>query len=114
MSRVSIPRSYAVLLGTEHYKHAVTKIEGVEKKVAHERDRLLHPEKLRKEEEAKKDKSESAEKERRHLEQLKQQQEQEDEKAGQGQKTAGGRFSKILSHLKSKKDGESKPHNLVS
>lgn len=67
MSRVSISRSYAVLVGLEAYvktrkriKHGVGHIKDAETKI-------VHPEEYEKKKEEQKDKSKSAEKERRVL-----------------------------------------------
>ena len=105
MSRVSISRSYAVLAGLESYTKATGKIKNAEQKAKHTKDKLLHPDKVRKEEEAKRDKSQSAEKERQHLEALKAEQ-QKSRKSG---KSLSSHFSKILDPLKRRKDvkGES-------
>jgi len=68
MSRVSISKAYAVLLGMETYKRGKAEVEHAETALGHQKDKLLHPKKVQEEEEAKRDKSESAEKERQYLE----------------------------------------------
>nr|OQO15586.1 hypothetical protein B0A51_18625 [Rachicladosporium sp. CCFEE 5018] len=65
MSRCSISRSYAVLLGLEGYQGAKKHVKLAEQSVKD----LINPEEKRKREEAEKDKSQSAETERRVLEQ---------------------------------------------
>jgi hypothetical protein len=102
MSRVSISRSYAVLAGLESYTKATGKIKDAEQKAKHTKDKLLHPDKVRQEEEAKRDKSQSAEKERQHLEALK----AEQEKSRKGRKALSSRFSKIFHPFKGKKGAE--------
>jgi hypothetical protein len=110
MSRVSISRSYAVLAGLESYTKATGKIKSAEQKAKHTKDKLLHPDKVRQEEEAKRDKSQSAEKERQHLEALKAEQEKS-RKSGKSLsgKSLSGHFSKMFDQFKGKKDagGES-------
>ena len=68
MSRVSISKSYAVLLGLEGYmktkKHAEAGMSEIEAKM----ERVLHPEQAARREEAMRDKSESAKREREYLE----------------------------------------------
>jgi hypothetical protein len=105
MSRVSISRSYAVLAGLESYTKATGKIKSAEQKAKHTKDKLLHPDKVRQEEEAKRDKSQSAEKERQYLEALK----AEQEKSRKSGKSLSSHFSKMFDPFKGKKDvgGES-------
>ncbi|PNS20253.1 IQ domain-containing protein IQM5 [Sphaceloma murrayae] len=67
MSRVSISRSYAVLLGLEAYVGAKKRVGMGEQKVKD----LVHPEEKRKREEGRMDKSKSAEMERRVIEEQK-------------------------------------------
>ena len=69
MSKVSISRSYSVLLGLEVYKSSRRKVKNAEEVVVHQKDKILDPEKVREEEEQKVDKSQSAAKEREFLEQ---------------------------------------------
>ena len=68
MSRVSISKSYAVLVGIEGYMKTKKRIQQAEKDMKHQADKVTHPEKAREEEERMKDKSKSAEKERKWLE----------------------------------------------
>jgi len=77
MSRVSISRSYAILLGLETYVGAKQKVGNGEQKFKD----MAHPEEARKREEEKMDKSKSAQREREILE--KQAQEREREKKQQ-------------------------------
>jgi hypothetical protein len=69
MSRVSISRAYAVLLGLEAYTKTKKKIEHGLHHAHEEKDHVLHPDEARKREELAKDKSKSAETERRILQQ---------------------------------------------
>ena len=62
MSRVSISRSYAVLVGLEAYAKTRKKIKHGLHHASKNKDRVLHPEEAKKREEATKDKSKSAEK----------------------------------------------------
>lgn len=68
MSRVSISKSYAVLVGMEGYTRTKRKIKDVESSLEHGKEKILHPDKVRQQDEQQKDKSQSAEKERRYLE----------------------------------------------
>lgn len=101
MSRVSISRSYAILVGLESYTHARKLIETAEQKVRHKKDELVHPEKIRLEEGAKQDKSESAEKERLYLAQQHDGQERElrEQKPPKG---LIGKLSRILGSVPSR------------
>lgn len=69
MSRVSISRSYAVLVGIEGYSKGRKKIKDAEATVSHQKDKVLDPEKVVEVEKAEMDKSKSAAKEREYLEQ---------------------------------------------
>jgi hypothetical protein len=68
MSRVSISKSYAVLVGIEGYTRTKRKVKDVEKSLEHNKDKILYPEKIKQQDEQLKDKSQSAEKERKYLE----------------------------------------------
>ncbi|KAK6613575.1 IQ calmodulin-binding motif domain protein [Botrytis cinerea] len=68
MGRVSISRSYAVLVGLEAYVKTRKRAKKVVGKVVRRRDKMLDKEEVRRREEDAIDKSESAEKERRFLE----------------------------------------------
>jgi len=104
MSHVSISRSYAVLVGMESYGKARRKIESVESRVMHAKDKLLNPEKIKAEEQAKQDKSGSAEKERVYLEQ--QREAEATQRHGQkGDKSLGTRLVHALDKLKVQTDG---------
>ena len=67
MSRVSISRSYAVLVGLEAYTKTRKKIKKGAHHVEVKTEKIMHPEEARKREEAQRDKSKSAEKERQVL-----------------------------------------------
>jgi hypothetical protein len=71
MSRVSISKSYAVLVGMEGYTRTKRKVKNIEQRLEHDKDKILHPEKVKQQDEQLKDKSESAEKERQYLEHCK-------------------------------------------
>lgn len=68
MSRVSISRSYAILVGLESYVKTRRKIKKGQKALTHEFDKLARPEKVKAEEEAAQDHSQSAQREREYLE----------------------------------------------
>lgn len=70
MSRVSISKSYAVLVGIESYQKSKKRVKGAKVAIAHTKDKVLHPEKVKAEEEEARDKSQSAEKERLHLQKI--------------------------------------------
>ena len=69
MRRVNISKSYAILIGMEKYTKTKKRVDGAVGALGHTKDRVLHPEKVKAEEEARRDKSESAERERAWLEQ---------------------------------------------
>ncbi|KAL2416870.1 hypothetical protein ABEF95_008544 [Exophiala dermatitidis] len=95
MSRVSISRSYAVLVGLETYVRSRKRLKALEDKVRHEKDKLFHPGKVHVEEEAKQDRSESAEKERLYLEQQRSAQAQQSRERKAGKKHTG-KLSRVL------------------
>jgi hypothetical protein len=68
MRRVTISKSYTVLVGLEAYVKTRRKGKDLMGKLVHRRDKLIAPEEVRRREEEAKDKSESAEKERQFLE----------------------------------------------
>lgn len=103
MSHVSISRSYAVLVGLESYTKTRKRIKAAEATVIHEKDKLIHPEKVKMEEEASRDKSQSAEKERQHLERQREALERE-ERERKAQKSLTGKLSNALDKLKVRKD----------
>lgn len=103
MSRVSISKSYAVLLGLEGYEKTTSRVKQAEENVKHEVNKVFRPEKAKVEEEKRQDKSESAEKERLYLEQEHRRQEEERKKQALPQR-AGNRFSRALKRLTGKKD----------
>ena len=100
MSRVSISKSYAILIGLEKYTRTKKKVEGAQRTITHTKDKMLHPEKVKAEEEAKKDNSESAEKERQYLEQQRLEREQN---TGNRNDSPLGGLSRALGRLKGKK-----------
>lgn len=67
MSRVSISRSYAVLVGLEAYVKTRRKLKHGVQHVADAETKIMHPEEHKKKMEEEKDKSKSAEKERQLL-----------------------------------------------
>ncbi|KAI9784801.1 MAG: hypothetical protein M1839_001531 [Geoglossum umbratile] len=77
MSRVSISKSYAVLVGLEMYTRTRRKARSVYQSANKQKEKALHPKAVAEEEEQKKDGSQSAGKERRFLEK------QKEEKAAQ-------------------------------
>jgi hypothetical protein len=104
MSQVSISRSYAVLAGLESYTKTTGKMKSLEKVVKYGKDKLLHPDKVRQEEEARKDKSQSAEKERQHLAAL----EAEQEKAQKSERSMSGGRSVVIGRFKGRKNADMK------
>lgn len=64
MSRVSISKSYAVLVGIESYKHSTKKAKDVNAKIKDGAEKVLHPEQAQRKAEAERDKSKSAAMER--------------------------------------------------
>lgn len=78
MSRVSISKSYAVLVGLEMYVRTRQRGKRLLERAARKRDQVVHPEEAARREEDARDKSQSAEKERRFLEK---QQEEEEKRA---------------------------------
>ena len=67
MSRVSISRSYAILVGLEAYVKTRRKLKHGAEHASNGKERVLHPEELAKRKEQEKDKSKSAERERQIL-----------------------------------------------
>jgi len=67
MSRVSISKSYAILIGLESYVKTQSKVKNAENAVGHQVDKVVRPEKIKAEEEAQQDRSQSAQKERQYL-----------------------------------------------
>jgi hypothetical protein len=67
MSRVSISRSYAVLVGLEAYVKTRRKLKHGVQHVSEAETKVMHPEEHKKKMEEEKDKSKSAEKERQLL-----------------------------------------------
>ncbi|KIW19592.1 hypothetical protein PV08_00165 [Exophiala spinifera] len=106
MSHVSISRSYAILIGLESYTKTRKKIKLAERKVVHEKDKLINPAKVKAEEEAQQDKSMSAEMERLHL--LEQQREAAEARANErkADRSISGRLSRAMSRLKPYKESE--------
>ncbi|OAP60115.1 hypothetical protein AYL99_05117 [Fonsecaea erecta] len=104
MSRVSISRSYAVLVGLETYTKTRKRVKAAGETVVHEKDKLLNPEKVKMEEEAKRDKSQSAEKERQYLEQQREAQEREARERRKAKRSVTGMVSSAFGKLKLRKD----------
>lgn len=88
MSHVSISKSYTVLVGLEMYIKTRKKGKELFQKLAHKKDKVLHPEEVLKREEDERDKSESAEKERQFLERQAQEKAEEEEKKKEENRSA--------------------------
>jgi hypothetical protein len=86
MSRVSISRSYAVLVGLEAYVKIRKKLKHGVGHATHEKDKVLHPEEVQKKQEEEKDKSESAEKERKVIDSEQRKQEEAKKRESIGSK----------------------------
>ncbi|KAL9113343.1 MAG: hypothetical protein Q9227_002384 [Pyrenula ochraceoflavens] len=99
LSRVSISKSYAVLVGMESYVKTKKKVKNMEKAATHQADVVFRPEKAKEDEEQAKDKSQSAEKERRYLEGQRRQEEQavQERKKNKG---LGARLRKAMGRFK--------------
>ncbi|KAI9695650.1 MAG: hypothetical protein M1820_008497 [Bogoriella megaspora] len=82
MSRVSISRSYAILVGLEAYVKTRRKVKKGVEKVEEKKEEMIHPEEMERKREKERDKSESAEKERRYLEETRKKEEEERRKMG--------------------------------
>lgn len=102
MSHVSISRSYAVLVGLETYTKARKQVKNAEASVVHEKDKILNPEKVKLEEEAKQDNSKSAEKERQYLEQQREAEERE-ARERKAKRSLTGRMSDAFGKMKLRK-----------
>lgn len=68
MSRVSISKSFVVLIGTESYTRTKRQVKDIETSLKHQKDKIVNPGKVRERYEHEKDKSQSAETERKYLE----------------------------------------------
>lgn len=77
MSRVSISRSYAILVGLEAYVKTRQKFKSGAEHASHGKEKIMHPEEAAKREEQQKDKSKSAERERQILAQAAEKEEEE-------------------------------------
>ena len=99
MSRVSISKSYAVLLGLEGYMKTKKSVRGGIVALEHEAEKIIHPEQARAREEKAKDNSQSARKEREYLEQ------QETTRRESGPDSLLKRFKSLGKRMK--KDGSS-------
>ncbi|ETI22617.1 hypothetical protein G647_06693 [Cladophialophora carrionii CBS 160.54] len=109
MSHVSISRSYAVLVGLETYTKARKQLKCAEDSVVHEKDKLLDPDKVRMEEEAQRDKSQSAETERLYLKKQREAEERE-VRERKAKRSLTGRLSNAISRLKFRGDsGDNAP-----
>jgi hypothetical protein len=98
MSHVSISRSYAVLVGLETYTKARKQLKNAEASVVHEKDKLLNPDKVKMEEEAQRDKSQSAETERLYLEKQREAEERE-ARERKARRSLAGRLSNAVGKL---------------
>ena len=103
MSRVSITKSYAVLWGMESYTRTKRKMKGIESSLEHDKDKILHPEKVRQQNELQQDKSQSAEKERRYLEN--QRIEEEQKRLGKDKESLSFKVARKLG-LRGKEDND--------
>ena len=74
------------------------KVESAGDKMKYQKNQIFHPERVKQEEESKKDKSQSAEKERQHLQRLKLEKAQKDG----SDKSGSGRLSELVNHFKGK------------
>ena len=80
MSRVSISRSYAILVGLEAYVKTRKKVKKGIEKVEEKKEEIIHPEEVARQREKERDKTKSAEKERRVLEENRKKNEEEKRK----------------------------------
>lgn len=92
-----------MLVGLESYVRTRRRVKTAEKLVIREKDKVLHPEKIREEEEASRDKSQSAEKERLWLAQQREDAERE-AREREASRRQSGTFSRLISKIKSRKD----------
>jgi len=86
MSRVSISRSYAVLVGLEAYVKTRRKFKHGAQHVADAETKIIHPEEAKKKKEAEIDRSKSAQKERETLAQQAARKEQERKNSSLGKR----------------------------
>jgi len=84
----------------ERYTRAMNNIERAADKLTHQKDKLLNPEKVKEEEEAKKNKSQSAELERQYLENLELEERKKDDES------SSGRISKPVHRFTGEKQSE--------
>lgn len=103
MSRVSISQGYATLVGLEAYVMTRGKIKKAETDMAHQKDRLIHPDKVKEEEAAQQDKSESAEKERQFLERQRLEEEEAAREAKAARMPKAG-MVRLSQHLRMKEE----------
>lgn len=108
MSRVNISKSYAVLVGIEGYTKTRKRVKEAENTVTHEFNKVARPEKAKKEEEERRDKSKSAEVERQYLERQRLKQEAERKRMSPHRKLSS-RLSRAMRRLTGKKEGEEEP-----
>ena len=80
MSRVSISRSYAILVGLEAYVKTRKEVKKGVGKVEEKKQEILHPEEVARQREKERDKTKSAERERRVLEEGRKREEEERKK----------------------------------
>ena len=109
MTRVSISKSYAVLMGMESYTRTKRKVKNIESKLGHEKDKLVHPERVRQQDEQQKDKSQSAEKERKWLENHKAEEEKEREGGRKHERLSSRIAMKLGLHPKGNNDRRGVP-----
>lgn len=93
MSRVSISKSYTVLVGLETYVKTRRKGKDLLGRLVRRRDKIVAPDEVRRRDEEDRDKSESAEKERRVLE--------SERREGQAARAALSTGDKVVEKLKS-------------
>jgi uncharacterized membrane protein len=96
MSRVSVSKSYAVLMGVQGFQSTKQKVKSVEATLVHGKEKLLHPDKVREQEERQRDKSQSAEKERKHLESLESEKGEKEQKDLPERKGVSSLVSRLL------------------
>ena len=103
MSRVSISQSYAVLIGLEGYTKTRRKLKAAESGIGHQRDKVFNPNKVREEEEADIDTSQSAKREREYLERQRLAQESAKEQA-KAENGPLARISRLFKRTRMKHD----------
>lgn len=92
----------------ESYTRTKRKVKDVESSLEHEKDKILHPDKVKQQDEQQKDRSQSAEKERQYLEKRR----LEDETKRQGKKKTDESLSTRIARklgLRSREDSNREP-----